>query len=154
MRISTGRLEIDWTPVGRDNFVAMQGQIDERADLENFAKSLADSVIIDLEKITFINSIGVREWIRMLRNFELRRVTVALRRCSEAMVHQMNMIVEMQTGAVVESFFAPFLCEDCGHEASRCIDLKENISALRRMETPSMPCTDCGSAMQFNEIPG
>jgi anti-anti-sigma regulatory factor len=152
VRLTTGRLEIDWTP-GREHFVVMHGQLDERADLESFAKQLADAVVLDLERITFINSIGVREWIRMLRALEMRKVRVVLRRCSEALVLQMNMILEMQTGTTVESFFAPYLCEDCGHESSRCLDVREHAAGLRRMQLPPQPCGECGSMMQFSEIP-
>jgi anti-anti-sigma regulatory factor len=151
--VTTGRLQIEYTSAGSETRVVMRGQIDERTQLVTFADRLADHAVMDLEAVSFINSVGVREWIRFMRNLAQRGVRVTLRRCSEAMIQQMNMIVEVQTGADVESFFAPYECESCGCEASMCLHVNENLAALRSGKAPTMACPECTGTMEFNEIP-
>jgi predicted Zn-ribbon and HTH transcriptional regulator len=109
--------------------------------------------VIDLEKVSFINSIGVREWIRLLRQLADKKVQVTLRRCSEAMVYQLNMIIDTSTNAQVDSFYAPYACNKCGYEGSMCIEMGPNLDRLRRMEAPELTCPECRSAMQLSEIP-
>jgi len=151
--LSSGRLEIDVSVFGAEHRVSLQGQIDERTNLDDLAVRLERRVIMDLEKVSFINSVGVREWIRMLRSLEDRGVFVRMKRCSEAMIHQMNMIVEAKGNAEVESFFAPYLCESCGYEGSMCLDVGENATQFRAGEAPLLPCPECNGSMEFNEIP-
>jgi anti-anti-sigma regulatory factor len=131
----------------------MQGQIDERTDLSELGTRLERLVVMDLEKVSFINSVGVREWIRMLRSLEDRGVQVRMKRCSEAMIHQINMIVEAMGCAEVESSFAPYLCEDCGYEGSMCLEVAANASQFRNMDAPQVPCPECNGTMEFDEIP-
>ncbi len=151
--LSSGRLEIDVAVFGAENRVNLVGQVDERTQLDDLAKKLDRVVVMDLEKVSFINSVGVREWIRMLRSLEERGVELRMKRCSEAMVHQMNMIVEAKGRAQVESFFAPYLCEDCGYEGSMCLDVAESLPLFRKMDAPTLPCPECNGTMEFNEIP-
>jgi eukaryotic-like serine/threonine-protein kinase len=153
-RWTTGRLEIGLATTGRDAEVTFEGGIDERTQLVDFARRLgADRITIDLAQVTFINSVGVREWVSMLRALQERSVAVVLRGCSEVMIMQLNMIDDAQGTASVESFFAPYVCDACGAEATVRIELAAHRDALRRMEPPPFPCTECGATMEFNEIP-
>jgi hypothetical protein len=149
VKLTTGRLEIELE--GHD--VKMTGQIDERCELGELEAKLGDRASFDLERVSFINSIGVRAWVQLLRTLRDRGVAVVLRRCSEEMTHQMNMIADVAAGARVESFFAPYMCAACGHEASRCVEIEPNLAALRRLQAPTLPCGECPGTMELNEIP-
>jgi len=154
-RITTGRLEIEHETTEEREQVSFDGQIDERSKLVEFVGKFSSGqvVIINLEKVSFINSVGVREWIRMLRKLEELGVKVLLSECSEAMIHQVNMIVEAKGDAEVSSFYAPYQCDTCGFESSMCIDVGPNEEMLRRMEAPQKKCPECEAVMEFNEIP-
>ena len=152
-RITTGRVDIDMTSSSDGSVVSMNGQIDERAQLVPFAESVGDPVAIDLEKVSFINSVGVREWIRMLRAMKGRGLKVRLERCSEAMIQQMNMIVEAKGAADVASFYAPYYCDGCGFEGSMLVDVDAHRPALGAMEMPPMACPECKEPMEFSDIP-
>lgn len=153
-RVTTGRLNIEHTSVDGGHEAVFDGQIDERSRLVDFAEKLTSGKLaINLEKVSFINSVGVREWIRMLRKLADNGVEVQLRRCSEAMIHQVNMIVEAKGSAEVDSFYAPYQCDECGFESSMCIEVGPNRDMLRRMEAPQLECPECKTAMDFNEIP-
>ncbi len=153
MKFTTGRLEVELSSAGRESRVELTGQLDERAELARVAERIEGNVTFDLAQVSFINSIGVREWVRLLRALHDKNVRVTLRRCSEAMVHQMNMIVETVAHSRVESFFVPYMCDVCGAEASMCLEVEPNLSALRGMQAPAQKCPECGGKMTFSEIP-
>jgi anti-anti-sigma regulatory factor len=150
---TTGQLEITVERDGAETRAVLVGQLDETAALAEFGARMDGRLVLDLEKVSFVNSVGVREWIRLLRALDRSGVAVRLRRCSEAMVHQMNMIVEAKGAATVESFFAPYVCEGCGHEASMCVDVAANAAALRAQALPPASCPDCRRPMELNEVP-
>ena len=153
-QITTGRLQVDLTTTADEHELVLGGQVDERTQLVEFVHKLDRKVVLDLERVSFINSVGIREWIRMLRALEERGLDVRMKRCSEAMIHQMNMIVEAKGSAVVDSFFAPYLCAECGYEGSMCLDVTAHAADLRETRAPIQTCPECSGQMEFNEIPG
>ena len=153
MKFTTGRLEVELSSAGKESRVELAGQLDERADLARVVEKIDGAVVFDLAAVSFINSIGVREWVRLLRQLHEKGVRVTLRRCSEAMVHQMNMIVETVAHTRVESFFVPYMCDACGAEASMCVDVEPHLALLRSMQAPPQTCPECAGKMSFSEIP-
>ena len=153
MKFTTGRLEVEMSIAGKESRVELSGQLDERAELARVVEKIEGSVVFDLASVSFINSIGVREWVRLLRQLHEKNVRVTLRRCSEAMVHQMNMIVETVAHTHVESFFVPYMCDACGAEASMCIEVESHLAELRDMHAPPQRCPECSGNMAFSEIP-
>ena len=108
-----GRLTIN----AEDGQLVLSGSLDETAnviDLLNQAKG--GRLALDLGGVTFINSLGVRDWIRMLATAQTKGLAVELRRVSEPIVHQLNMIIATRGNATVTSFFAPYACDKCGRE--------------------------------------
>ena len=55
--------------------------------------------------------------------------------------------------AAIESFFAPYECEQCGHCASLCLDVAEHLDTFRSMEMPARPCTACGGTARMADLP-
>lgn len=150
--IERGRVRIDWDSGIESHALEFQGEIDERCQFAELATRLGPQVALDLGGITFVNSMGVREWIRFLRKLREIGARVTLRDCSEAIVYQMNMIPETRVGAQVESFQAPYDCPSCGHEASMRIVVAEHREALRRGAPPCFDCAECGEEMEFSEL--
>jgi anti-anti-sigma regulatory factor len=149
----TGRLEIRRTERDGEIHLVLEGQMDDQSDLAALLDTLRKPVVIDLKGVSFINSVGVREWIRFLHGLTELQLRVRLRQCSEAMILQMNMIMEARGSAEVESFYAPYTCEGCGLEASMCLDARQHAEALNKRQVPSLPCPDCGGTMQFDDFP-
>ncbi len=152
-KLTTGRLDIEYNTSDAGLDVVMRGQIDEGTELVGLADKTDKAIHIDLERVSFINSVGVREWIRMLRALKKTGIVVRMRRCSEAMIHQMNMIVEAKGSAEVDSFFAPYVCDGCGYEGSMCLDVAPHLEQFRQMQAPPVACPECTQPMEFNEIP-
>lgn len=140
------------TEQGDAHFLA--GSIDESANLlELLGRARTGRLVLDLAGVTFINSLGVRDWIRMQASAIQQGLAVELRRVAEPLVHQLNMIIATRGNARVVSFFAPYACDACGKEDSLLVDAVANAERLARLEPPPMVCPECGAQMAFNDFP-
>jgi eukaryotic-like serine/threonine-protein kinase len=151
--VTAPRLRIEASAPGE---LLLSGVIDEHARLSEVmarAEQKSRRLVLDLGEITFINSLGVRDWIRFLALAAHSDVRLELVRVSEPLVQQFNMIVATRAGAHVRSFFAPFACDACGLERSVCIEVEPNLSALRALEPPRVDCPTCEAPMAFNDFP-
>lgn len=150
MTQTQGRLTID----KRGDELVLAGAIDESSQLDQLLTSAQKGrLVLDLAGVTFINSLGVRDWIRMQAAATKDGVAVELRRVAEPVVHQLNMIIATRGTAVVSSFFAPYACDNCGREDSLLVDAVANAAQLAKLEPPAMTCPECKSPMAFNDFP-
>lgn len=147
--MSAPRLRIETSAPGE---VRLAGVIDEHARLPE-QLPLPDHLVLDLAEVTFINSLGVRDWIRFLARATQARARLELVRVSEPLVQQFNMIVATRAGVEVRSFFAPYACDACGREGAVCIEVAPHLPALRALQPPAVACSDCGAPMAFNDFP-
>ena len=150
MTETRGRMQLE---VAADE-LRLSGAIDEGARVsELVARAPGGRLVLDLAGVTFINSLGVRDWIRMQQMAQERHVAVELRRVSEVLIHQLNMIVATRGQAEVRSFFAPYACDKCGREDSLLIDAVADRDRLSRLDPPPQTCSECGAQMAFNDFP-
>lgn len=146
----TPRMQV--TP-GADALV-LSGAIDEHSQLmELLGQARGGKLVLDLGGITFINSLGVRDWIRMQAAATQQGIAIELRRVAEVLIHQLNMIIATRGTSKVTSFFAPFACDACGREESLLIDAVANAAQLAQLQPPAMTCPECGAQMAFNDFP-
>ena len=133
--------------------VALTGRIDDSTSFEQLTAQLpVGGVTIDTSGITFVNSIGMREWMRLVRALR-ERGPVTLERVADVLMTQMNMIPEFATSATITSFFAQYACPSCGFEAAMLVDAVEHADSLRAMKAPKLPCEECGAAMVLGDYP-
>lgn len=132
----------------------LSGAIDENAGLhELLGHAQGGRLVLDLAGITFINSLGVRDWIRLQSAATQQGIAVELRRVAEVLVHQLNMIIATRGTAHVTSFFAPYACDACGREESLLVDAVAHGAGLAQLQPPPMTCPECGAPMAFNDFP-
>ncbi len=146
----TGRLDVKVA----GQRVTLAGRID---DVTSFAEVLphlpSGNLVIDTGGVTFINSVGMREWVRFVRALRERGSTIALERVAEVVMSQMNLVRELAMSVTVTSFHAPYDCPACGAETSQLVDAVGHAEALARLEAPAMPCPECGAAMELGDFP-
>lgn len=131
--------------------VALRGEIDENADFSELRIVLRGNVELSLEGITRINSCGVREWVNFVR--DLPGVTeLTFTHCSPAIVTQLNMIYNFRGAAKVRSFYAPYVCDACGHEDEKLLDVQNQFPSGPG-KVPEYACEQCGAAMEFDDLP-
>lgn len=137
-----------------DGQLTLAGPIDETAGLMDLlTKAQNGALALDLADITFINSLGVRDWIRMQAAATQTGIQIELRRAAEVIIHQLNMIIATRGTARVTSFFAPYACDRCGREESLVIDAVAHAAQLAQLQAPAMTCPECGGPMAFNDFP-
>jgi hypothetical protein len=138
----------------RGDQLFLEGVIDENADLlDVVGRARNNRLVLDLAGIKFINSIGVREWIRMQQAAANIGVAIELRRVCEPLVHQLNIVPATRGVSIVTSFFAPYECEHCETEHDVVLDVRLHGAALAKMQPPAMPCPDCRGPLVFTAPP-
>jgi anti-anti-sigma regulatory factor len=150
MRIQLGRLEAEIA----GGHVTLSGRIDDSAILAQLVPHVTPGqLVIDTSRVTFINSIGMREWLRLVRAVRERGGTIVLERVADVLMTQMNLIAELASSMTIASFHAQYVCSACGAESAPLVDAVANADGLRRLEAPKLPCRDCGGTMELGDFP-
>jgi len=133
--------------------IAFAGRIDDSSPLgELVAQIPTGDVVIDTSEVTFVNSIGMREWIRLLRALR-ERGTVRLERVADVLITQMNLIAQVGDNVQIASFHAQYACGTCGAEVAPVVDAMAHAALLRQMKAPALPCPECGASMELADFP-
>lgn len=131
------------------NHVTLVGRIDDSTSFADVAGRLgAGEVAIDTEGVTFVNSIGMREWIRLLRALREGGHPVRLERVADVLMTQMNLIAELAGALTISSFHAQYVCPACGAETAPLVEVSGQPTTM-----PALPCPECGSAMELADFP-
>jgi predicted RNA-binding Zn-ribbon protein involved in translation (DUF1610 family) len=132
----------------------LTGRLDDTAQLAEVAARLpAGDAAIETSGVGFVNSIGMREWVQLIRALR-GRGTVTLEAVSDRLMVQMNLLTEFRGGAVrIASFHAAYLCPACGREATPLVDAVAHAAELRALRAPRLPCPECGAAMELADFP-
>jgi hypothetical protein len=145
----TGRLDVQLSGAR----AVLAGRIDDSCQLGELADKLPPGdVVIDTAGVTFVNSIGMREWGRFVRALR-DRGTVTLEAVSDVLMAQMNLITEFLGAVRITSFHAGYVCPACGYEASLLIDAIAHAAELRQLQAPAPPCPECAAAMELADFP-
>ncbi len=149
-----GKLEVTIAGDATARHAVLVGRIDESAHLDALVPALAArELVIDTAGVAFINSIGVRDWIRLLRGLVDHGTRVVLEACSEPIVSQINMIPAARAGVQIASVHVPYLCDACGLDAAMLVPVAAYADELRAMKAPTMRCPECGGTMTLAELP-
>jgi hypothetical protein len=123
------------------------GIIDESADL-SFLERLAGPTRLNMRGVRRINSYGVRSWIEAVRRVPAA-VNFELVECPPSVVDQINMVAGFTGRGRVVSFFAPMICERCGHEKE---ELFQTEDYRRDQRLPAVKCPRCAATMQVDDL--
>ncbi len=111
-----GQFKVTKGSSGDTLFLAFEGSVDEDAVFSGIQVESAGKVVLDLEKITSINSCGIREWIKWIKTLP-SSASLTYKKCPKVIVDQINMVAGfLPENARVESFYVPYFSEDTGNE--------------------------------------
>jgi predicted RNA-binding Zn-ribbon protein involved in translation (DUF1610 family) len=148
-QLRLGRLDVQLA----GNKVVMAGRIDDGCALGELVEHVAPGdVVIDTAGVVFINSIGMREWTRLVRVLR-ERGRVVLERVADVMMTQMNLFSELASSVTVTSFHAQYVCPACGGEHVPLVDAVIYSALLATLEAPRLPCPECGAQMELGDFP-
>lgn len=121
--------------------------------LSLLSRAQGGRLVLDLAGVARIDSLAVRAFPRLQAAAQRAGIALELRRLAEPLIRQLNTIGATRGAARVTSFFAPYACDACEHEASLLVDAIAHAAGLARLEPPAMVCPVCGAAMAFNDFP-
>lgn len=156
--MSSHQFRVDRTLDG-NCVIYMSGTINENSEFNKIDLSNAKLIYLDLRDVRNLNSMGLRNWVQWVKGLKAKHQMV-FRNCPRSVVDQMNILQGfLPMGAIVESFFVPYVCDHCGHDESflatrgqdymeGSIDTKEGASMAS-----SRPCPSCGKNMEMDVVP-
>jgi CheY-like chemotaxis protein len=129
--------------------VVIKGDITEASSLTTLVPLLVGRVDFDLSQVEYINSLGVRDWIRFLRSANIQGYE--FHACSVPFVLQAAMIPPMLGRGTVVSFFAPYYCESCDHHEDKLLQSAAILAAGHA--PPVFQCPSCGGTLALDDLP-
>jgi len=107
-------------------------------------------VDFDLSQVTYINSLGVRAWVEFLRAAPIQGYE--FHACSVPFVLQAALSDAVMGRGTVASFFAPYVCDVCGHEEERLLQSATVLASVDHAP-PTFNCPSCGGALVLDDLP-
>lgn len=127
--------------------LVLSGVIDENADL-TFLEKLTRPTRLNLRHVRRLNSYGVRAWIEAIRKVP-EHIFLELVECPPSVVDQINMVAGFAGRGRIVSFFAPMVCEGCGHEQDQLFTVAD-FRVLGHL--PQALCPKCQRVMQVDDL--
>ena len=141
------KLIINSRITGDEAHIALEGIIDEDANFDKIKSLPLDKFIFDFNNVVLINSCGIRKWIKYIQDF--KDATVVYINCPQIIVEQVNMVHGfIRKGSIIESFYAPYFCENC--DIGKKILLKN--TEVINSKPPAKPCNNCQRNLEFDAI--
>ena len=142
----TFRIENSWE--GDVQVLQVVGDLTEHSESElDRVKQAATAkkIVIDLSKLTTMNSYGIALWCRFLQTIASNR-DVSLIHCPRIFVDAANMVNAVTQGASIRSFMVPFYCKSCDMTKDCFVN---NISQMSHLSKASMhlSCDKCKKEM-------
>jgi anti-anti-sigma regulatory factor len=101
---------------GTSTVLIISGDMNEDAAYEGQILALGQPIVLDMEGVTSINSVGIREWIKWIKSLP-ENVPLSVRKAPKIIVDQINMISGfLPPGTAIESFFVPYFSEATNNE--------------------------------------
>ncbi len=116
--------------------LVMSGMISEETEFPNLDNYPAKKLIFDLQELTYINSLGIRDWVEWIEPLSAK-FKIFMINCPKRLIHQFNAVSGfLPEGARILSFYAPYFCEKCGFlqdflfEVGKDVIVKNNIVSV------------------------
>ena len=125
------------------------GVIDENMNLNALMGTNFTEMRLDCQKISRINSLGVKHWINYFTALTNKGVKVELSNCPPQVVDQLSQVDTFHSNCTIASIMAPYECTECKSEfvkEMKVIDLRKNLNI------PELQCPKCSSKAVFSDI--
>lgn len=111
-----GKFNVEHKQAGGQDVLVLAGHIDEDANFAAVPLGTTPELVIDFDKVTSINSCGIREWIKWIKTVPgERKVTYV--NCPKIIVDQANMVSGfVPDNGKIKSFYVPYYCDSTDTE--------------------------------------
>lgn len=126
------------------------GDVDENFRHKEVPRIGAKKINFVLEQVNNFNSVGIREWVYLVRDLSALG-SLCFKRCSVTMIDQINMVPDSLGNGIVESFYAPYACDEHG-ETSRLLVTQDHANEIFSNIAPEMHCDKCKEKLVFDAL--
>lgn len=127
--------------------VEVGGWLDGHSKLPDLG-FIAGTLIVNLYELSFINSLGIRDWVNWIKSVRAEK-GITLVRCSPPFVRQISILKNfIPEGVAVESICVPYHCDHCMREERRLVDVNTLLQTL----PSSIPCVMCKEPMDIDVV--
>ncbi len=138
-------------PEGARLAIAVAGNVDEDANFVPVDIGAFTQVVLDLQGVSAINSVGIREWIKWVKQIPTT-VQLTVRNCPKIVVDQINMVAGfLPPATVIESFFVPYYADATGSEKMILFSNGKEFKG-GALTPPGEVKDDSGEAMEMDVI--
>lgn len=129
--------------------IVIKGDLTEAVNLDDLLPEVVGRISFDLSQVRYMNSLGVREWVRFLGRANAQGYE--FHACSPAFVLQASMVSGVLGSGTVVSFFAPYACTECDLQAEKLLQSATVLAA--NYVPPTFSCPQCDSLMELDDLP-
>jgi len=135
-------------PGDQDGHFVFTENMDEFMDLLPLKESPHSHLVLNLNGIYRINSMGIKKWVETLRELLAEGKKITYVECSEVVVEMCNISLAFVMGVEIHSFEVTLGCENCEVYVSKIFTREEVEPDL---VPPEIPCPECGRIMELEE---
>jgi CheY-like chemotaxis protein len=129
--------------------IVLKGDFTEATSFDDLLPAMVGRVDFDVEKVRYMNSLGVRAWCDFLKRAPIQGYE--FHACSVPFILQASMVEDVIGRGTVTSFFAPYHCESCDHQEERLLQSAAVLAA--GLEPPVFTCPQCDAQLTFDDLP-
>ena len=141
--------------------LTLEGEIQATGVLPQLDMSGLKELDLDIGKITYINSGGIRNWLVWISelNKKFPSMEFVFRQIPPIMVSQItNVDSFIPKKSKIKSIYIPFFCDHCGASATRLFDPQKYFEASNSKEEilaamSEMACPKCSQNMEMDAFP-
>jgi hypothetical protein len=134
--------------------ISLEGPISENTELFSLPIKSEPLVEVDMQKVTFINSIGVKNWITWTNKIPSQN-TVELQFCPTVIANQASSVHGfLPKNFYIKSFYAPFLCPDCSKDTTQLLERGKHFEFATKADAEwvklpeKIMCPKCKNEME------
>jgi CheY-like chemotaxis protein len=131
--------------------VVLRGDITDAAPFDHLLPALVGKVDFDMSQVSYMNTLGVREWIDFLARAPIRGYE--FHACSVPFILQASLVEGVLGQGRVVSFFAPYACQECEHREERLLQATAILQSGSRA-APVFGCSRCSGRLLLDDLPG
>lgn len=151
-------MKVQWKKTENGAFLSLAGGIheDSATALQALAAEIpAGPLVIDMEKVEHINSVGCGHWVRFIRS-RGRDGKTELINCYEGVVTYANLLPAFIEGVSLRTVHYPLRCSSCRKPTTKLVEvaaLGGDPEATHKV-LGAQTCVKCGEAMELAADPG
>lgn len=138
-------------PQGSATVLVISGDLNEDANFSSDSVAAGQPIVLDLEGVTSINSVGIREWIKWIKTLP-ESPPLTVRKCPKIVIDQVNMIAGfLPVKTIIESFFVPYFSETTNNEKMVLFEKDKHFTGAE-LTPPESVNDDAGNPMEMDVI--